>query len=389
MTSDRRGAIVNVLSSRRHPAGPLSGSKLLSRYGLVGTFGLLILVFAVTQSSFATTSNLYVILESAEIVAVAGLGVTGSLAIGGWDLSISGNIDFTVMVVATVVIRWGQSDVVGILAGLGAGLLVGVVNSVLIVRLRIPDLLATLGTMFLFQGLALVITAGQSVSPGMQVSGGKTAPGKFGPILQGLGNGNIPGGVPISIVVFLVVAVIYVVFLERTRWGRAIYATGGNREAARLAGIHVDRYKVVVYILSALLSSIGGIMLAGQLGYGQVGAGDSYLLECVAAALIAYAVWGLKRPNSIGTVVGALFVAVVLNGLTMFNIPYYTQTATEGLILVLALMLSYSVTDRRRRPIRSLRQDAPVTQDADSPEATGLVGSAAGDGSEIAVQSEQ
>jgi simple sugar transport system permease protein len=131
-------------------------------------------------------------------------------------------------------------------------------------------------------------------------------------------------------------------FLERTRWGRMIYAIGGNQGAARFAGIRVERVRILAYVVSGMLASVGGIILAARLGRGDVGAGDPFLLESVAAALIGYAVLGANRPNALGTFVGAVFVGVLLNGLTMMNFPYYTQDFVEGALLVAALVMSFS-----------------------------------------------
>ena len=147
----------------------------------------------------------------------------------------------------------------------------------------------------------------------------------------------------------VVIAIAVTVFLERMRWGRTIYAIGGNREAARLAGIRVDRMRVLAYVISGLLASIGGILLAARLGRGDVGAGQPFLLEAVAAALIGFAVLGANRPNAFGTFVGAVFVGVLINGLTMMNFPYYTQDFVKGALLVAALVMSFSTLFRRGR----------------------------------------
>ena len=143
--------------------------------------------------------------------------------------------------------------------------------------------------------------------------------------------------------ILVVAAVVVFVLLERSRLGRSLYAIGLNTEAARLAGLRVRRLRAAAYLLSGLLGGVAGIMLLGLLGQGQVDAGSPYLLECVAAALIAYAFLGLKRPSAHGTVFGSLFVAVVINGLTMFNVPYYAEDMTYGLLLIVALILTFTL----------------------------------------------
>lgn len=122
-----------------------------------------------------------------------------------------------------------------------------------------------------------------------------------------------------------------------------MFATGGNELAARLAGASTARLKVIAYVVSGTLASVGGIVVAGRVGRGDVSSGSSLMMDSVAAALIGFAVLGLRRPNVFGTVVGAVFVGVLLNGLTMLNAPYYTQDFVKGAVLVGALAMTYGL----------------------------------------------
>ncbi|WP_203030016.1 ABC transporter permease [Frankia nepalensis] len=155
--------------------------------------------------------------------------------------------------------------------------------------------------------------------------------------------------IPVAVLVMIVIAAVVIVFLTYSRWGRALYAIGGNPVAARLAGIPVNRYRALAYVISGLCAACAGILLSARLGRGDVGAGDVYLLQAVAATLIGFAVLGANRPNPFGTLVGAVFLGVLINGLTMLNVPYYTQTFVQGALLVAALLLSYAVAPRSRR----------------------------------------
>ena len=152
--------------------------------------------------------------------------------------------------------------------------------------------------------------------------------------------------IPVPVLFLVVIATLTYVFLAHTRWGRAMYPIGGNAAAARLAGIPVQRYRALAYVISGVLAAIGGILLSARLGRGDIGAGNSYLLQAVSAALIGFAVLGANRPNAIGTLVGALFIGVLFNGLTMFNVPYYTQDFIQGALLVLTLVLTYTLSGR-------------------------------------------
>ncbi|GIH23858.1 monosaccharide-transporting ATPase [Acrocarpospora phusangensis] len=315
------------------------------RYGLLAILAAMLVIFAVLRPAFGTYGNALIVLQSVAVVGVVALGVTVSMTTGGFDLSAGACVGAVVMVTALTMVRFNLTGGTAIAAGLLTGLLVAGVNALLTVVARIPDLVATLGTMFLFQGLALILTSGRSVAAGMTVDGAP-APGRYTEGFAWLGGGTV-GSVPVPVIVFGLVALLVYLFLERTRWGVALYAIGGNPEAARLAGIRVARYRALAYAVSGLCAAVAGIMLSARLGRGDVGAGDAYLLQSVAAALIGYAVLGANRPNTLGTVVGALFIGVVVNGMTMLNAPYYTQTFVQGVLLAGALVVSY--TRRRAR----------------------------------------
>ncbi|GAA3846146.1 ABC transporter permease [Sphaerisporangium flaviroseum] len=343
-----------MTATAKSPAGEAAPVAALDRaasigyrYGLLAVLAVMVVVFSLARPAFGTFGNALIVLQSVAIVAVVALGVTVSMAAGGFDLSAGANVGFVVMVTASAMVRFNLTGATAIVAGLLAGLLVAGVNVLLIVVAKVPDLVATLGTMFLFQGLALIITSGQSVSAGMTADG-VTAPGRFTSGFVWLGAGTI-ASVPVPVIVMLVLAAAAYVFLGHTRWGRALYAIGGNPRASRLAGIRVDRYRALAYAVSGLCAAVGGILLSARLGRGDVGAGDPYLLQSVAAALIGFAVLGANRPNALGTLVGAVFVGVMISGLTMLNAPYYTQTFVQGALLVGSLVMSYTLTPGRRR----------------------------------------
>ena len=345
-----------MMAIREKPAAPATeavapplterAARLGYRYGLVAVLVLMTVFFALVRPAFGTWANALIVLQSVAIVAVVAIGVTVSMATGGFDLSVGANVSFVVMVTALTMVRFNLTGGTAILTGLLAGLLVAGVNVLLTVVCRVPDLVATLGTMFLFQGLALIITGGRSVSVGMTVDG-ETAPGRYTADFVWLGSGTI-ASVPVPVIVMLLLAALAYVFLNHTRWGRALYAIGGNARAARLAGIRVERYRAMAYVVSGLCAAVAGILLSARLGRGDVGAGDPYLLQAVAAALIGFAVLGANRPNALGTLIGALFIGIMINGLTMLNAPYYAQTFVQGALLVGSLIMSYTLTPGRR-----------------------------------------
>ena len=332
-------------SARR--SGGARARSLIYKYGLLAVLLLMIVFFSYTHPFFRTFANAMFILQASAIVAVIGLGCTVSMTVGGFDLSVGASMSLAVMVAASTMVIFDMGGPAAILLAMLAGLLVGLFNTALIVYARIPDLVATLATLFLINGLTLLGVSGQSVAEGMSL-GTEVAPGVFAPVFKWLGSGSLLG-IHASVVVSGLVFVIVYVLLELTRWGRAFYAVGGNPIAAAAVGIRVRRYRMRAYLISGLLAAVAGILLAARSNRGDVAVGDAYLLQAVSAALVGYAVLGANRPNAFGTLIGAVFVATLINGLTMFNFPYYAQSFVQGLLLVVALLMSYTLGPARRR----------------------------------------
>ncbi|MCZ7449636.1 ABC transporter permease [Agrobacterium rhizogenes] len=299
--------------------------------------------FSLAQPAFININNLMSILQAVSVVAIIGAGVSITLAINGFDLSVGAVAASSVMAASYAMIVLGLNVWQTVPLVLAFGALVGLANAFLIVRLKVPDLLATLATMFLLTGLQLIPTAGRSISVGLILPDGSTASGKYDPAFLTIGRSSLFGFIPLPVVLMAIVAVVLFILTEKTRLGRLIYATGGNETAARLAGANVDRIKTFAYVLSGTLAALGGIIVAARVGRGDVSSGASLLMDSVAAALIGFAVLALRRPNVLGTLVGAVFVGVLLNGLTMLNAPYYTQDFIKGAVLVGALALTYGV----------------------------------------------
>jgi simple sugar transport system permease protein len=322
-----------------------SFADILRAGAVLFLLGGLIVFYSLAQPAFLNLNNLLSILQAVSVVAILGVGVTVTLSVGGFDLSVGAVAASSVMAASYAMVVWGLSAPATVLFVLALGASVGLVNSLLIVRLKVPDLLATLSMMFLLSGLQLIPTAGRSISSGLILPDGSKATGAYDPAFLLIGRSGV-GGVPLPVIVMLTVAVAMFVLTERTRIGRLFFATGGNEVAARLAGANTARLKTLAYVMSGTLASLGGIIIAARVGRGDVSSGSSLMMDSVAAALIGFAVLGARRPNVFGTVVGAIFVGVLLNGLTMLNIPYYTQDFVKGAVLVGALALTYGLGRR-------------------------------------------
>jgi simple sugar transport system permease protein len=325
--------------------------RAAARYGAIGTLlrssavflllALMLIGFTVAEPAFINIANLMSILQAVSVVAILGAGVTVTLAVGGFDLSIGAVAASSVMAASYAMIVWHLDAFATVPLVLAFGAAVGLINSLLIVRLRVPDLLATLAIMFLLSGLQLIPTAGRSISAGLVLPDGSKATGAYDPAFLLIGRYSLFSTLPLSVLLMIVVAIILHVLTERTRVGRLLFATGGNEVATRLAGASTARLKTLAYVISGILASLGGIVIAARVGRGDVSSGGSLLMDSVAAALIGFAVMNLRRPNVLGTIAGAVFVGVLLNGLTMLNAPYYTQDFVKGAVLVSALALTY------------------------------------------------
>lgn len=321
------------------PAVPLA--QWLRRYVIFAVLALLLLFFAWREPAFLQPANLLSILQSTAVQALLGLAVTVALIAGGFDLSIGATATSALIASSYAMVVWQWGALATGAFGLAIGATIGLFNALLVVGLRIPDLLATLGTLFLLGGLQLIPTGGQSISPGLILPDGSSANGEFSPAFLALGRAELLG-VPLPVLIVALLALGLWFLMARTRWGRVFYATGGNEEAARLAGAPTARYRTIAFVLSGVLAALGGLIIAARVGRGDVSGGSALLLDSVGAALIGFAVLNVRRPNVPGTIVGAVLVGVLLNGLSMLNVPFYTQDFVKGGVLVLALALTYA-----------------------------------------------
>jgi len=318
------------------------------KYGFIAITVILFLYFSLTEPAFATSSSLFLLLKFASITAILGLGVTFTMVVGGLDLSIGATAGLTVQLAAMTMVFYNLTGVTAVVVALVGGIVVGLMNALLIVVAKIPDLLATLGMMFVIMGAKLIPVSGQSVSSGMVRRDGSVAPGSFTPDFLKIDRGFL-GPVPLPVVIMLVLVVLSWFFLSRTTWGRLMYAIGANPEAARLSGVRVGFYHGLAYVLSGLFASIGGLILVSRIGQGDVNAGASSLLEAVAVALVGTSVLGFAKPNAWGTFLGALLIGIVLTGLTMKGLQYYHQDTAKGLVLIVALLFSFTISRRKVR----------------------------------------
>ncbi len=315
--------------------------KFLKAYAFGFILILLVIVFGLTLPNFFTSSNIMDILRSASIAALIALGFTCVLVVNEFDLSVAATAGLSSMVVCILMVLAEFPAPLAIVISLLIGMGIGAINAFLTIILKISSLLGTLGMLFLIQGIELTTAGGQSIHSHMYIStpdGMVTAPGAISDAFNFIGQGYL-SVVPIPVIIMLVVAILLAIFLHYTTTGRFMYATGSNKGAARACGIKTRKIILLAFLLSGLLASLGGIVLAARLGMGQVLAGQAFFLPSVAAAFIGTTVGTSGKPNPIGTLIGAITIAVILNGLTMLNVPYTAQDIFIGVVLLVALVI--------------------------------------------------
>ncbi|ANY68856.1 sugar ABC transporter permease [Paenibacillus sp. BIHB 4019] len=322
-------------------------SSFLFKYGSLIVIAIVILFFSLWDEHFFTYANLSDILRSISIVTFVAIGVTFSLTVDGFDLSVGSTVSLTTVVTAAMMVWFEQPLIVVLIVAIAIGVLVGLLNALLIVRIRIPDLLATLAVMYIVAGIHKTYTKGYSIYNNMPMPDGSTAPGVFNSSFLWLGQGKI-GQIPVPVILMVIAVIVVHLFFKYSKWGRQMQTTGGNEEAARLSGIRVRRIRTAAYVASGVFAAIGGVLFAARVGTGQIDAGAPMMMEAVAAVFVGYSVFGAGKPNVIGTFFGALLIGVLLNGLTMMKVQYYSNDIIKGVVLVLALAVTFIHLNKRR-----------------------------------------
>lgn len=283
----------------------------------------LIVFFSVSSEYFLTTGNIQNLLVQSVFVLLVAVGMTFVLIAGGIDLSVGSVLGFSAGT-TLLVMQEGGTFLGGVLAGLATGAVVGFVNGAIIAKLRINDFIVTLATLGIVSGFLQVLTSHT------QLDG--VSSGTFAYLANGL-----PGGVPFPVIVAAVVVVIFELVLRRTSFGRSVFAIGINHRAAHLSGIGVTRVRLRVYILSGILASAGGIVLASRLNSVQPGLGGGYELQAIAAVVLGGTSIAGGRGSVWRSVVGALVLGVLNNGLQLMGVDPVWYTIITGSSIAVAV----------------------------------------------------
>jgi len=312
------------------PALPRFRIEALRNAGVaIGCIGLFI-IFSALTSNFYSPSNLLEIILQSSINAILAVGMTLVVMCKGIDLSVGSIVGLSSMITASVL---PSGLPLAIFAGLVIGVGCGLLNGIVIAKLKMPDFIVTLGAMSIYRGAALIFSSGQPIY-------------QIADDFRAIFSGTV-AGIPTPVIIAVVFAVLAYLLVRFTTLGEHIIAVGGNEEAARLSGVAVDRVKITVYALSGFCSAVAGFVLVARIGAAEPIGGTGFELQAIGASVIGGASLFGGEGNPIGSLVGALTLAALQNGLTLLNVQSFWQYVASGLVVILAVFAD-QVTRRRR-----------------------------------------
>ena len=336
------------------PANLASGPSRLQAFGSAFVAGgytmypvlaALVLVGAIIAPNFATSTNLINILEQVSVLGLTTIGLTFVVLIGRLDLSLEGIVGFAPMFAAVCLVPAAAGGFgielpawTGLIIALGTAGLIGFFNGFMVVRVGLNPFISTLGLLVLLRGGVLIISNGRSIySPGLA--------------LTYLGSAKL-FGLPVSVLVFVLVAVVVGLIFKYHRYGRALYAIGGNEDAARAAGINVDRVIWSAFVFAALLAGLAGILMTGRLDSAVTTQGQGIIFSAFAAAVIGGVSLGGGRGTVVGLVSGVLLIGVINNLLTLAQVPSFYVQASTGAVIIVAAVLT-TIASRRSSGVKT------------------------------------
>ena len=309
--------------------------RLLAFSGLIA----LVVVFSLASPNFMQTQNVLAILQATAVNGVLAIAATLVIITGGIDLSVGTLMTFTAVLAGVLLTYLGLPMPVGIVGAILAGTACGLISGTIIAKLKVPPFIATLGMMLILKGLSLVISGTRPIyfndTPG------------FNQIALGSIVGQVIPAVPVpnGVLILFLVAVLAAFVLSKTALGRYTFALASNEEAVRLSGVNVDRWKIGVYALSGSIVGIAGVLIASRLNSAQPALGQGYELDAIAAVVIGGTSLSGGRGTVLGTLIGALIISVLANGLRILSVAQEWQTVVTGCIIILAV---YADILRRR-----------------------------------------
>lgn len=288
---------------------------------------IFLIVFPTTRTTFMTPKNVFNILRQNASNLFLATGMTMVIILGGIELSVGSVIALSGVVAAGCVINFGLPEIIGFLAAIAVGAVVGMFNGIVICKTDIPPFIVTLASMNITKGIALVLTGG---SPIRCMTDAFKFPGA-----------GYVGPVPTPVILMIIVFIIAAFMINRTQLGRHIYAVGGNAQAAKFSGINVQRVKFIVYTYTGIMSGIAGVVVASRLYSGQPTAGDGAEMDAIAAVVVGGTSMSGGSGRLGGTLIGVLIIGVLNNGLNLLGVDSNWQYIVKGLVILLAVYVDF------------------------------------------------
>ena len=293
------------------------------KYGIYCVLLAIIVFFSIASSSFLSGDNLINILRQVSMFGIVVVGVSMVIISGGSDLSVGGQMAVDGMLAATMIVTLKLPIWIAVLATMALGIVFGFINAYLNIRFGIFPMIVTLGTMLILNGAAYLVSGGYAIF-------GLPESFKF------LGQGHV-GIIPVPVIVFLIVVVIGMIILNKTYFGRDIYAMGGNPEASHLAGIRIDRIRMYTYMICGFLTSIAALIMLSRTNSAQPSAGSSYPFDCMTAACLGGVSVAGGEGNVAGAIAGVLIIGILNNGLSLMNCDSNLIGCIKGAVLLVAV----------------------------------------------------
>ncbi len=300
---------------------------ILMKYGIFMVFIVMVVILSLLTDRFLTVNNILNVVRQVSFNGILAIGITFVIITGGIDLSVGSVLAIAGVVSASLVVegKAGVPTFVAILVGLGVGMFCGWINGFLITKGKLAPFIATMGMMTIARGSSLVFTSGRPIT-------------SLSKSFQNIGSGFLLG-IPVPIYILALVALISYFLLKYTKFGRHVYAVGGNETAAKASGLNTNRIKTLVYMISGMFAGLVGMVLSARVNSASPIWGAGYELDAIAAAVIGGTSLSGGVGNIQGTIVGALIIGIISNGLDIMNVSPYYQQIIKGLIIIVAVLL--------------------------------------------------
>lgn len=319
----------------------VSALKKSSMSAIGAVLILMILMASIFSPYFLDLYNLQSVIRDLAFIGMIGIGQSLLLLIGELDLSVGKIASLCGIISGMMMVHWGWNSYLSLIAALGLGLLLGCLNGLIITKLRLNSMVATIGMQGVYGGINLVLTKGKAIT-GIPSN------------IYIFGKGNV-GPIPFPFIFTAIILILVLFFVKKTKTGRYIYAIGNNKDAAKVLGIKVDKIRVLIYCMVGVISALAGILYVARLGSAQSSIGEMWPMNSIAASVIGGVALTGGIGNPAGALIGAAIISIIQNMIVLFGVNVYWQSAVSGFVVVIAISfssLSAIIREKKQRKIK-------------------------------------